>query len=126
MLPEIATLPFMWEGFLFAAAMMALQAGMWCGVGILISLISRSTTAAAFLTFLACLLAPPALTLIFALCLPVQQPQWAWFPLQEQVYDAALGLLNVRAVVSCLSITAVVLYAAGLLFDAHRICGKER
>ncbi len=125
-LPTQASLPFMWEGFLFAIFTMALQAALWCSLGILVSLISRSTTAAAFLMLVICFLFPAIISTLFTFCFPQIQPQWEWFPLQEQVYDSAGGLLNIRAMVSYLTLTAVVLYTAGLRFDALRIYGKER
>ena len=42
------------------------------------------------------------------------------------VYDCAGGVLDLRLLVGSLAMTAVFVYAAGLVFDALRLCATER
>lgn len=125
-LPAGAELPGMWEGYLFAGVMLALQALLWAGVGTLVSLLTFGAAAAAFLTLLICVIVPPFFAWATAAVFPELQTQWAWFPMQEAVYDSAGGIFDLRLAVGCLSFAAVMLYAAGFLFAALRVCGRER
>lgn len=125
-LPGTAELPAMWEGYVLSALMLALQALLWAGVGTFVSLLTSGAAAAAFLTLLVCAIVPPACARGTAALFPELRVQWGWFPLQEAVYDSACGLFDIRVAVGCLTAAAVLLYAAGFLFDALRLCGKER
>lgn len=125
-MPADAALPGTWVGFTLAVAALAAQALLWCGVGTLVSLFSRSSASTFLVSLLACLAAPPALCQALAAAFGRPMAQWPWFPMQMAVYDCAGGLVDVRALVGCVTGAAVLIYAAGMAFDALRLCATER
>ncbi len=126
LLPEGAQVPMGWLGFGLATGALAIQALLWCSLGTLVSLFSRSSASTFLLSLLACLFAPPLVCLAVSAVTAGGGAQWPWFPLQTVAYDCAGGLVNVRALAACLTSTAVLVYAAGLMFDALRLCATER
>lgn len=126
LVPAGAQLPMGWLGFALASGALAVQALLWCGIGTLVSLFSRSSASTFLLSLLACLFAPPVVCLAASALTPGGGVQWPWFPLQTVVYDCAGGLVDVRALLACLMASAVLVYAAGLMFDALRLCATER
>lgn len=122
LVPEGAQLPMGWLGFALASGALAVQALLWCGIGTLVSLFSRSSASTFLLSLLGCLFAPPVASALVA----GGGAQWPGFPLQMVVYDCAGGLVDVRALAACLTASAVLVYAAGLTFDALRLCATER
>lgn len=127
LLPEGAWLPMRWAGFALAAGALATQAFLWCCMGTLVSLFSRSSASTFLLSLLACLFAPPLACLAASALAPGGGgAQWPWFSLQTVAYDCAGGLVDVRALAACLTASAVLIYAAGLMFDALRLCATER
>lgn len=125
-LPADASLPGSWLGFALAVAALAAQAQLWCGVGTLVSLFFRSSASTFLISLLTCLLAPPALCMTLSMTFGRPITQWPLFPLQMAVLDCAGGLVDVRALAGCLMGAAVVTYAAGMAFDALRLCATER
>ena len=115
-----------WLGFALAVAALAAQALLWCGVGTLVSLFFRSSASTFLISLLTCLLAPPALCMTLSMTFGRPITQWPLFPLQMAVLDCAGGLVDVRALAGCLMGAAVVTYAAGMAFDALRLCATER
>ncbi|MEG1479783.1 MAG: ABC transporter permease subunit [Kiritimatiellia bacterium] len=125
-LPETAQIPGAWQGFLFALFALSLQSLLWSSIGTFVSLFTRSSAATIFLVLLVCLLAPPAVYLLLTLWFPELRAQWPWFPLQEQIYDCAGGIIDGRTMIGYLSASCVLIYAAGIMFDASRLCATER
>ncbi len=126
LLPEGAQVPMGWPGFALASGALAVQALLWCALGTLVSLLSRSSASTFLLSLLACLFAPPLACLAASAVTAGGGAQWPWFPLQTVVYDCAGGLVDIRALAACLTASAVLVYAAGLMFDALRLCATER
>ena len=126
LLPADAQVPGSWVGYALAVTALAAQALLWCGVGTLASLFLRSSAATFLVSLLQRLLAPPLFCLLFSAAFSTPLTQWPWFPLQTAVYDCAGGLVDVRALVGCLTGAAVLIYAAGMAFDALRLCATER
>ena len=126
LLPESAQVPWTWLGFLFAGGALAVQALFWSALGTLVSLFSRSSASTFLLSLLACALVPPLMCRAGRLLTPGATVQWPWFPFQAMVYDCAGGVLDLRLLVGSLAMTAVFVYAAGLVFDALRLCATER
>ena len=71
-------------------------------------------------------MAPPAFCLTASMTFGRPITQWPLFPLQMSVLDCAGGLVDMRVLIGCLMGTAVVVYAAGMAFDALRLCATER
>ena len=126
LLPPDAQVPGTWPGFGLAVLALAAQALLWCGVGTLASLLSRSSASTFLVSLLTCLLAPPLAWAAVSAAVAGPIAQWPWFPLQTVVYDCAGGVVDIRALVGCVTGAAVVIYAAGLAFDALRLCATER
>ncbi len=126
LLPPDAQVPMSWGGFALASIALAVQALLWCSLGTLVSLFSRSSASTFLSSLLACLFAPPIVSMAIAAIAPGGGVPWPWFPLQSVVYDCAQGLVELRALVGCLTASAVLIYAAGMMFDALRLCATER
>ena len=125
-LPDGAEIPTAAAGFLPMLLMLILQALLWCSMGTCISLCSRSSAATFLLSLLSCLAIPPLVCTAVAAFDSTLMVQWPFFPLQSAVYDSACGLLSIRLAVGCLTGSAVLLFAAGILFDGLRLCATER
>lgn len=126
LLPETAVLTLHQAGFCFVIPVLLLQALFWCSMGTLVSLFSRSSASTFLLSLMGCLLAPPVILFFLSLLTPSQLTQWPLFPLQSMAYDAALGIVSLRLVVGCLLSSGILIYAAGFVFDALRLCATER
>ena len=126
LLPPDAQVPGSWLGFGLAVLALAAQALLWCGVGTLASLFSRSSASTFLVSLLTCLLAPPLVWAALSAAFAGPVAQWPWIPLQMMVYDCAGGVVDVRALVGCVTGAAVLIYAAGMAFDALRLCATER
>ena len=126
MMPPSAQLPGSWMGFGLAVMALAAQALLWSGMGTLVSLFSRSSASTFLLSLLACLLAPPLLCLTLSMTFGQPITQWPLVPLQMSVKDCAQGLIDLRVIVGCLTGAGVLIYAAGMTFDALRLCATER
>lgn len=124
--PPTAVLVSSWLGFGLAFVALAVQALLWCSVGTLVSLFFRSSASTFLLSLLICLILPPAYCLLSATFLPGTAVQWPFFPLQAAVYDCAGGVIDFRLLIGCLSVTAVLIYMAGIAFDALRLYATER
>lgn len=125
-LPADAQVPGSWLGFALATVALAAQALLWSGMGTLVSLFFRSSASTFLISLLSCLLAPPAFCLTVSMAFGRPITQWPLFPLQMSVLDYAGGLVDVRMLMGCLMGAAVVIYAAGMAFDALRLCATER
>ncbi len=126
LLPVGAQVPGSWLGFALAVMALAVQALLWCGVGTIVSLFLRSSASTFLLSLLICLLAPPLVWMALSTAFAGPVAQWPWFPLQTVVYDCAGGVVDVRALVGCVTGAGVLIYAAGFGFDALRLCATER
>ena len=126
LLPTDAQLPSTWIGFSLVVLTLAIQALFWSSLGTLASLLSRSSASTFLLSLLACLTLPPLVERLAALLTPNTESQWPWFPLQAAVYDSAGGFIDIRLLVGCLLISGVLIYIAGLAFDALRLCATAR
>lgn len=124
--PPTAVLMTSWLGFGLAFFALALQALLWCSVGTLVSLFSRSSASTFLMSLLLCLVVPPVYCLLSATLLPGTAVQWPFFPLQAAVYDCAGGVIDFRVIVGCLSAVGVLIYTAGIAFDALRLSATER
>ncbi len=126
LLPPETQIPTANFGFVLATGALAVQALLWCSLSVLISLCSRSSASTFLSALLACLFAPPAVCLLVSMVAPGGGVQWPWFPLQTVVYDCAGGLVDLRALAACLTSSVLLVYFAGFLFDARRLCATER
>lgn len=125
--PESATIPTSWFGFCLAIVALAIQAFLWCSMGTLVSLFARSSASTFLASLLVSLFAPPFVCFALSVVAPAAvSTQLPWFPLQTLVYDCAGGVLDIRALVTCLTASCVLIYAAGFTFDALRLCATER
>ncbi len=118
--------PMTWMGFILGGIALAIEALLWCSIGTLVSLFSRSTASTFLISLMACVLLPPLFYKVMSYLTPYTEAQWPLIPLQSIVYDCASGLIDVRVLGTCLAISMVLVYIAGLFFDALRLCGKER
>ncbi len=125
-MPEGTQIPFSWVGFVIGGIGLAIQAILWCSIGTLVSLFSRSSASTFLMSLMACFLAPPLVYKAMGILVPYATVQWPWLPLQSMVYDCAGGLIDVRAWVTCLVVSQVLIYVAGMVFDALRLCATER
>lgn len=125
-LPENAQIFVSWQGFLFATCALLLQALLWCSIGTFVSLFSKSSASTFLFSLVSCLFAPPVVILIVVFLTSNGNLQWPWFPLQSMVYDCASGLIDVRMGIGCLTVSALLIYASGMVFDALRLCATER
>lgn len=126
LIPETAHLPLNPAGFVFAVPALLLPALFWCAMGTLVSLFSRSSASTFLLSLMACYLAPPLITAFLSLFTPSLLSQWPFFPLQSMVYDCAGGIVNVRMLAGCFISSGILIYTAGFVFDALRLCATER
>jgi ABC-type transport system involved in multi-copper enzyme maturation permease subunit len=124
--PQHAQMPWTWLGFLFAILALLIESILWCSIGTLASLFSRSSASTFLLSLLISLFAPPMVSMLLVAVMPNTVTQWPWFPLQSVVYDCATGLIHVRALLGCIIASGVVVYLAGILFDSLRMLGAER
>lgn len=124
--PEQAQIPWTWEGFGLATAMLLIEALLWSALGTLASLFSRSSASTFLLALMISFCAPPMVCMFLSTFMLDSVSQWPWFPLQSIVYDCATGLIHVRALIGCLTASFVVIYLAGILFDTLRMLGSER
>ncbi len=125
-LPMGAQIPFSWFGFVTGGVALAVQALLWCSIATLVSLFSRSSASTFLMSLMACLLAPPLVYKGMSYLAPYSTVQWPWLPLQSIVYDCAGGLIDVRVLLTCLIVSQVLVYVAGMVFDALRLCATER
>lgn len=126
LLPESAQIPLAFTGFLFVIPALLIQAFFWCSMGTLVSLLSRSSASTFLLSLIACLLTPPLIGFLLSGISSVPPAQWPLFPLQALVYDCAGGIVNLRLLAGCLLGSGLLIYAAGFIFDALRLCATER
>ncbi len=126
LLAPSAQIPMSWGGFVLGGMALAIEALLWCSIGTLVSLFSRSTASTFLISLMACVFMPPILYKIMGHMVPYTEAQWPLIPLQSVVYDCASGLIDVRVLTSCGVLSMVLVYIAGLLFDALRLCGTER
>lgn len=126
LLPEDAQVFVSWSGFTFAIIALLLQAFLWCSIGTFVSLFSRSSASTFLFSLVSCLFGPPIVMILFSGLAFGQGMQWPWFPLQTMVYDCAAGFVDIRMAVGCITVSAVLIYAASLVFDALRLCATER
>ena len=125
-LPEDAQVFVSTTGFLLAVAALILQALLWCSIGTFVSLFSRSSASTFLFSLVSCLFGPPIVILAFSYWTGGQNMQWPWIPLQTMVYDCASGFIDMRLAVGCVTVSAVLIYASGIVFDALRVCATER
>ncbi len=118
--------PITWLGFFLGGLALAIEALLWCSIGTLVSLFSRSTASTFLVSLIACVFLPPFLYKVMSYITPYTEAQWPLIPLQSVVYDCASGLIDIRVLVACIVVSQVLIYIAGLLFDALRLCGTER
>lgn len=126
LMPETVQVVTHGVGFCFVVPVLLLQALFWCCMGTLVSLVSRSSASTFLLSLMACIMAPPIICFILSCFTPSLISQWPLFPLQAMVYDCAGGIVNVRMVIGCFISSGILVYAAGLVFDALRLCATER
>ncbi|MBR6802832.1 MAG: ABC transporter permease subunit [Kiritimatiellae bacterium] len=126
LLPEDVQIFASWQGFLLAASALLLQALLWCCIGTFVSLFSRSSASTFLCSLASCLFAPTVVMSLVTMLTSSGNLQWPWFPLQTMVYDCACGLVDVRVAVGCLTVSVVLVYASGIVFDALRLCATER
>ncbi len=113
-------------GFFLGWLALAVEALLWCSIGTLVSLFSRSTASTFLVSLIICVLLPPFLYKVMSYLTPYTAAQWPLMPLQSVVYDCASGLIDIRVLMMCLVVSQVLVYIAGLIFDGLRICGTER
>lgn len=113
-------------GFWLATGILILQAFLWCSIGTFVSLFSRSSASTFLFSLVSCLFAPPVVILMMAFWHGNMGIQWPWFPLQSMVYDCACGFVDVRMAIGCVTVSVVLIYASGIVFNALRLCATER
>lgn len=126
LIPETAQVTYHIVGFAFVLPALLLQALFWCSMGTLVSLFSRSSASTFLLSLMACTLTPPIICFVLSCFTPSLVSQWPFFPLQSMVYDCAGGVVNIRMVVGCFISSGILIYTAGFVFDALRLCATER
>lgn len=126
LVPQNAYFPMSWIGFVWAGGALMMLAWVWCALGTVLSLFSKSSASTFLLSLLGCLFLPPLICEGKVAFGGGLSGQWRFFPLQELVYDCAGGVVDIRGLVGCAVATVVLVYIGGLIFDALRVCATER